>query len=342
MMRKQVQCTKAKYWEPQLYRCAEGCASAEEKAAVDAHLCECPHCRLEMENIRWMLAVVKESVPAPDRDISSAVLDTILANENGIKKEFPLYRRYTWRHAVRLASGAAAAVLLVFGVIRILPYLRQTDESSMGNAALRKMQALQSEAASADAAVTFRTMESSADAIAPDTVPELCDEIDGDDTETVSYDVFWNKATNYAADGTEFSGEEDVLLYQSTSAGAVEREAASEQDFWSARLVITVDTADAAHDMDAAYALVLRTVKILDTVPEPSGSGWMIPAALEEPLCAALTSGQFHYSLDYVDMPKEDAEMQPVSTETTDLQETGTDEKACTDAVWLYVIIETE
>ena len=138
-------CDRAAEWEPLLYDYAEGLADDASRTEVRRHLAQCAYCRGALEDIRWMVSALQTSVPEPKTDISSRVMEAIRAEEeqNGrvitetvdvrtgrvlsdSSEERGVHR------ILRTLGGIAAAVVLVFGLMYVLPFLRTESGAASG------------------------------------------------------------------------------------------------------------------------------------------------------------------------------------------------------------------
>lgn len=138
-------CDRAAEWEPLLYDFAEGLTDEKTGQEVRRHIAECAYCRGALEDIRWMTAALRESALEPKTDISARVMDAIRAEEEsggrivaqtvdartGRVLSSPK-EKYSIRRIMRTVSGIAAALLLVFGLIYIVPLLRMGSGTASG------------------------------------------------------------------------------------------------------------------------------------------------------------------------------------------------------------------
>ena len=138
-------CERAAEWEVLLYDFAEGLTDEKTEWAVREHIAECAYCRGALEDIRFMTAALRESVPEPKTDISARVMAAIRAEEESCGRMVTetldartgrvLSRTKETsgiRRIVRAVSAMAAAILVVFGLMYVLPLLRMSTGAASG------------------------------------------------------------------------------------------------------------------------------------------------------------------------------------------------------------------
>lgn len=138
-------CDRAAEWEVLLYDFAEGLTDEKTTQTVREHIAECEYCRCALEDIRFMTAALRESVPEPKVDISARVMKAIRAEEESggrmvtetldVRTGRVLSRTKEAsgiRRIVRAVSGIAAAILVVFGLMYVLPWLRMGAGTASG------------------------------------------------------------------------------------------------------------------------------------------------------------------------------------------------------------------
>lgn len=140
-------CDRAAEWEVLLYDFAEGLTDEKTTQTVREHLAECEYCRCALEDIRFMTAALRESVPEPKADISARVMKAIRAEEESgghmvlqtidaqtgrVLSSTDTGKKHGIRRIVRAVSGIAAAILVVFGLMYVLPWLRMGAGTASG------------------------------------------------------------------------------------------------------------------------------------------------------------------------------------------------------------------
>ncbi len=129
------------YWEELICAEADGEITAEERAALSAHLEECEHCRRYRDAVAAMSAALKEDLAEAPETLSFAVM-TKLAMQEELEERRAHPKRFTPRRVV----GLAASLLIIAGVGLGLSRF----QSGRSDAAAPQMMAMDSAAAAAE------------------------------------------------------------------------------------------------------------------------------------------------------------------------------------------------
>ncbi len=140
-------CDRAAEWEVLLYDFAEELTDEKTTKTVRDHIAECEYCRGALEDIRFMTAALRESVPEPKADISARVMAAIRAEEESdghmvlqtidaqtgrVLSNTDTGKKHGIRRIARVVSGIAAVILVVFGLVYVLPLLRMGAGTAAG------------------------------------------------------------------------------------------------------------------------------------------------------------------------------------------------------------------
>lgn len=134
-------CDRASEWEALFYDYAEGLCDSETCAALEQHLASCAYCRQALREIRRMTEALRVSVPAPPPQLHARVMQAVTEEGRGqgrVITETVDVRtgrviggdRFSLRRITRIFGGAAAAFVLVVGLVLLLPMMRGGDASA--------------------------------------------------------------------------------------------------------------------------------------------------------------------------------------------------------------------